>query len=80
MRTALLVLAACGSGHRDAPAASSTTLVLKVMADGAPAGARVLLFDHTGAQLHVGNLDLYDRRQAATACPIAPGVIASWTA
>ena len=33
----------------------------------------------TGGQpLHIGTLDLYGKRQGATACAIAPGVSASW--
>jgi hypothetical protein len=57
---------------------STTTLALRVTSAGAPVAARVLLIDATGAALHMGNLDLYGRRQAATACPIAPGVVGSW--
>ena len=78
MRRWLVIAALAACGHRDAPRTSSTTLLLRVTADGKPAGARVLLFDATGAAVHVGNLDLYGRRQAASACEIAPSVIASW--
>jgi hypothetical protein len=60
--------------------ASSTTLVLQVKdaATGAPLGARVLLFGHDGAAIHIGNIDLYGKRQATAACKIAPGVVGSW--
>ena len=75
-RLALIATLFACSGHRDPPS-SSTTLVLRVTADGVPVGARVLLVGKTGA-LHVGNLDLYGRRQATSACTIAPGVVASW--
>ncbi|MDQ3298988.1 MAG: CehA/McbA family metallohydrolase [Myxococcota bacterium] len=57
---------------------STTTLVLHVTDRGAPVGARVLLFAADGEPVRVGNLDLYGRRQGASACPIAPGVVASW--
>ena len=80
MRAAVAVAVACAAcGHREAPPSrSTTTLALQVTANGVPVGARVLLFDHTGAAVHVGNLDLYGRRQGASACEIAPGVVASW--
>jgi hypothetical protein len=82
-----VVLAGVGGGwwwrrHRGPRrgGASTTTLVLRVhdAATGAPLGARVLLFDRGGAALHIGNLDLYGKRQATTACKIAPGVLGSW--
>jgi hypothetical protein len=62
------------------PAVSTTTLVLRVTDRDQPVGARVLLFDAGGAALHIGKLDLYDKWQAAAACPIAPGVVGSWDA
>ena len=34
--------------------------------------------DASGNALHMGNLDLYGRRQGAAACAIAPGVVGSW--
>lgn len=73
---ALAVLAAC----RGEPARSTTTLVLAVTdrATGQPVGARVLLWDADGEPVRIGRLDLYDQRQGASACPIAPGVIGSW--
>jgi hypothetical protein len=58
--------------------ASTTTLVLRVTANGAPVGARVLLFDASGEPVHMGNIDLYGQRQGAAACAIAPDVIGSW--
>src|SRR5262249_7984272 len=57
---------------------STTTLALRVTDRGAPVAARVLLVDARGAPLHMGNLDLYGRRQGAAACVIAPGVVGSW--
>ena len=60
------------------PAASSTVLVLRVTDRGTPVGARVLLFDAAGTAVHMGNIDLYGKRQGAAACVIAPGVIGSW--
>jgi len=57
---------------------SITTLALRITDRGAPVAARVLLIDSRGAPLHMGNLDLYDRRQGAAACAIAPGVVGSW--
>src|SRR5574337_430875 len=72
---AIAVLAA--ACHR-APRTSTTTLVLAVTDRGAPVGARVLLVDDHGQPLHMGNLDLYGKRQGAAACAIAPGVVASW--
>ncbi|HET7500700.1 MAG TPA: CehA/McbA family metallohydrolase [Kofleriaceae bacterium] len=60
------------------PARSTTTLVLRVTDRGVPVAARVLLVDAHGAALHMGNLDLYGRRQGATACVLAPDVVGSW--
>ena len=61
------------------PAArSSTTLAIRVTERGVPVAARVLLIDAHGAALHMGNLDVYGRRQGAAACAIAPGVVGSW--
>lgn len=57
---------------------STTTLVLRVTASGAPVGARVLLFDAAGEPVHMGNIDLFGQRQGAAACAIAPDVIGSW--
>lgn len=57
---------------------STTTLVVRVTERGAPVAARVLLIDEHGAPLHMGNLDLYGKRQGGAACPIAPGVVGSW--
>jgi len=71
---ALLALAACG---RDSPA-SSTQLAISVTAEGVPVGARVVLFDASGAQLRMGTIDLYGARQGRTACAIAPGVVGTW--
>ncbi len=59
-------------------AKSSTVLVLRVTDHGAPVAARVLLFDDAGLPVHMGNIDLYGKRQGAAACAIAPGVIGSW--
>ncbi len=56
----------------------STTFAVRVTDRGAPVAARVLLLDAQGAPLHMGNLDLYGKRQGAAACAIAPGVVASW--
>lgn len=71
-----LLLAACGSKE---PARSTTTLAITVTADnGTPVGARVLLWDKDGEPVRIGKLDLYNQRQGASACPIAPGVIGSW--
>lgn len=65
---------------RTPPAAlrSTTQLAIRVTDHGAPVAARVVLLDARGAQLHMGNLDLYGRRQGAAACAIAPGVVGSW--
>jgi hypothetical protein len=57
---------------------STTTFAVRVTDRGLPVGARVLLLDGHGAALHMGNLDLYGRRQGAAACAIAPGVVGSW--
>ena len=57
---------------------SSTTFAIRVTDRGAPVAARVLLIDAHGAALHMGNLDVYGRRQGAAACAIAPGVVGSW--
>ena len=59
-------------------ASSTTTLVVRVTDRNQPVGARVLLFDEAGTAVHMGNLDLYGKWQAAAACPIAPGVVGSW--
>jgi len=57
---------------------STTTLALRVTDRGAPVAARVLLIQDSEGALHMGNLDLYGKRQAAAACAIAPGVVGSW--
>jgi hypothetical protein len=57
---------------------SMTTLAIRVTDRGTPVAARVLLLDARGTPLHMGNLDLYARRQGASACAIAPGVVGSW--
>jgi len=55
----------------------TTTFVVHITDRGTPVGARVLLF--AGDQpVHMGRLDVYEMRQGAAACPIAPGVVASW--
>ncbi len=72
-------IAACGSSHDAPPATSTTTLVLRVTDDaGQPLPARVLLRDATGAQLHIGTIDLFGARQGATACAFAPDAIGTW--
>jgi hypothetical protein len=57
---------------------STTSLAVQVTAGGQPVAARVLLLDAHGAPLHMGNLDLYGRRQGAAACAISPMVVGSW--
>lgn len=57
---------------------STTSLAVRVTDRGAPVAARVLLIDAHGAPLHMGNLDVYGRRQGGAACVIAPGVVGSW--
>ena len=57
---------------------SSTTLALRVTADGKPAAARVQLFDADGKPLHIGTIDKYGARQAATACVLSPSAIGTW--
>ena len=57
---------------------STTTLVLRVTDRGTPVGARVQLFAGD-RPLRIGALDLWDARQTTTACPIAPGVVGSWS-
>lgn len=69
----VLGLEACGRSAK-----SSTVLAVKVTANGVPVGARVLLFDDSGEQLHIGKIDMYGQRQGAAACAIAPGVVGSW--
>src|SRR5689334_17095491 len=63
---------------RDAPRPPvTTTFVVHITDRGTPVGARVLLF--AGDEpVHMGRLDVYEMRQGAAACPIAPGVVASW--
>ncbi|HEU4732684.1 MAG TPA: CehA/McbA family metallohydrolase [Kofleriaceae bacterium] len=77
---ALALIAIALRARRGPPAErpSTTTLALRITDRGAPVAARVLLIDAHGAPLHMGNLDLYGRRQAAAACAIAPGVVGSW--
>lgn len=57
---------------------STTTFAVRVTDRGVPVAARVVLRDGRGEALHMGNLDLYGRRQGAAACVIAPGVVGSW--
>ncbi len=59
-------------------APSTTTLVVDVTEHGKPVGARVLLFNPDGTPLHMGNIDLYGKRQGGAACVMAPGVVGSW--
>ncbi|MEO8700071.1 MAG: CehA/McbA family metallohydrolase [Kofleriaceae bacterium] len=59
------------------PTLSTTTLVVRITAAGTPVGARVLLFAN-GIALHMGNIDMYGKRQGAAACAIAPNVVGSW--
>ncbi len=80
---ALALLGLLGACHRHPappkPAGpASTVLALHVTDHGQPVAARVLLFGADGQALHIGTLDLYDQRQGATACEIAPGVLGSW--
>ena len=63
---------------RGAARRSTTTLAVRVTDGGAPVAARVLLLDAAGAPLHIGNLDLFGRRQGGAACVIAPDVVGSW--
>ena len=74
----VLVLAGLLAACRGEPDRSTTTLVLSITDGGRPVGARVLLFGADGEPVRIGRLDLYDQRQGATACPIAPGVVGSW--
>lgn len=83
-RTCLLASAAtaallvgCG---RKSSRTSTTTLAVRVSdaTTHQPLGARVLLIDHAGKPLHIGTIDLYGKRQAASACVFAPGVLGSW--
>jgi hypothetical protein len=66
---------ACG---KPAKPRSTTTLVLEVTEAGKPVAARVLLFDAQNQPVHIGQIDLYGKRQGAAACAIAPGVLGSW--
>ncbi len=83
---AVLALVAGGPAcrrERPAPAASTTTLALRVTAgatpDGAaPVGARVLLLGADGVPVRIGAIDLYGQRQGGAACEIAAGVVGSW--
>ncbi len=75
-RWALVLLVAAACGRDGSPA--STQLAIRITADGAPVGARVVLFDATGAQLHIGKIDLYGQRQGNAACAIAPNVVGTW--
>ena len=75
---AYVVASRRASRPRPAAPRSTTSLALRVTDRGAPVAARVLLIDVHGAPLHMGNLDLYGRRQGGAACVIAPGVVGSW--
>jgi len=75
-RRALALLFLCACGRDGGP--SSTQLAISVTADGVPVGARVVLFDASGAQLHIGKIDLYGQRQGNAACAIAPNVVGTW--
>ncbi|MBX3157634.1 MAG: PHP domain-containing protein [Deltaproteobacteria bacterium] len=73
---AALALASCRCGSPADPPAS-TTLAVRVTDRGVPVGARVLLL-RDGEPLRIGTIDLYGKRQGASACRIAPGVVGSW--
>jgi hypothetical protein len=70
-----LALAACG--HKE-PARSTTTLDVRVTDGGKPVAAHLLLFDAAHQPVRFGTLDLYGKRQAATAVAFAPGVLGTW--
>ena len=72
---ALVVDFACG---KPAPPRSTTTLELAITDAGKPVGARVLLFDDHGQPVRLGSLDLYGKRQGATAVWLDPDVLGSW--
>ncbi|MGE0869287.1 MAG: CehA/McbA family metallohydrolase [Kofleriaceae bacterium] len=73
---ALAVIAGCGNDR--VRQRSTTTLVLRIVDGDRPVAARVLLFDASGTALHMGNIDMYGKRQGAAACAIAPSVVGSW--
>jgi hypothetical protein len=64
----------------DSASRGPTSLSIRITdrATGRPIAGRVLLFDSAGEPVHIGRLDMYTKRQALGACPIAPGVIGSW--
>ena len=57
---------------------STTTLALRVTAEGAPSAARVLLVKPGGEPLRIGTIDLYGARQGATACRLARDAVGTW--
>jgi hypothetical protein len=71
---AIALAIGCGKHER---ARSTTTLVVHVTDAGNPVGARVLLIGRDGP-LHMGSIDLYGKRQGASACVLAPDVVGSW--
>jgi len=67
-----------GGGDPDGSAGGAGGRAPRGIDRDAPVAARMLLIDAHGAALHMGNLDLYGRRQGAAACALAPGVVGSW--
>ncbi len=73
----LFIVAAAAVACQHQPP-STTSLDLRVTADGAPIAARVLLVDDLGNPVRIGRIDLYGQRQGAAACVFAPGVTGTW--
>jgi hypothetical protein len=73
----VLALGVAACGHHEA-AGSTTTLDVQVSDGGKPVGAHLLLFDAEHEPVRFGTLDLYGKRQAATAVAFAPGVLGTW--
>src|SRR5687767_8113287 len=59
------------------PVPEDTRLVITVRDGNRPVGARVALMSG-GEVVHFGTLDVFEGRQGGAACPISPGVVASW--
>jgi hypothetical protein len=75
---AIAIALALGACRHKAPIKSTTTLVVHVLGEDGPAGARIVLFDAQNQPVRFGTLDLYGKRQATTAVPFDPGTLGTW--
>ena len=75
------LLSACNRSSAtklDTPKATTWKLVLTDGVGGAPIAGRVMLFNANDDMVHIGAIDLYERRQTRAFCAFGPGVLGTW--